>query len=279
MKRDKIAIIGNSIIQHGYFNDRIYLIKINPGDVKKIFFYITALQTMFFYSKIVMKIPKTLQSFFTVKDSKIEAKIPDFYSPGNDAIFLSRFYKPSRAFDEKCTERCTTIYKSLHGSVASTVQTDNPSLVIRKATPDDIPSICSLYQRSFETYPFPIQDPGYISSSMNNGTTFFVGEIDNVIIAAGSCDMDHEVSAVEITDLAVDDTFRGYGISKKLLVAMEHEMKRKKIRTAYTICRSLPLPVNRLFARNEYLLGGTLINNTNICGSLESMNVWYKSLV
>jgi hypothetical protein len=28
-----------------------------------------------------------------------------------------------------------------------------------------------------------------------------------------------------------------------------------------------------------YLFAGTLTNNTNISGKIESMNVWYKSLV
>lgn len=30
------------------------------------------------------------------------------------------------------------------------------------------------------------------------------------------------------------------------------------------------------FARNGYTFSGTLLNNTDISGSIESMNVWYK---
>jgi hypothetical protein len=37
-------------------------------------------------------------------------------------------------------------------------------------------------------------------------------------------------------------------------------------------------PVNITFARAGYLYGETLLNNTNICGSFESMNVWYSKL-
>ncbi|MDD2310679.1 MAG: hypothetical protein PHH91_13970, partial [Desulfuromonadaceae bacterium] len=36
--------------------------------------------------------------------------------------------------------------------------------------------------------------------------------------------------------------------------------------------------MNITFARDGYSFGGTLTNNTNISGSLESMNVWYKTL-
>jgi hypothetical protein len=50
------------------------------------------------------------------------------------------------------------------------------------------------------------------------------------------------------------------------------------MRIAYTIARSLSYPVNSLFSRAGYSFGGTLVKNTNICGSFESMNVWYKAL-
>jgi beta-lysine N6-acetyltransferase len=36
--------------------------------------------------------------------------------------------------------------------------------------------------------------------------------------------------------------------------------------------------MNVTFSRAGYTFTGTLINNTNIGGSIESMNVWYKRL-
>jgi hypothetical protein len=36
--------------------------------------------------------------------------------------------------------------------------------------------------------------------------------------------------------------------------------------------------MNATFAKAGYSFGGTLINNTNISGDIESMNVWYKNL-
>jgi hypothetical protein len=37
--------------------------------------------------------------------------------------------------------------------------------------------------------------------------------------------------------------------------------------------------MNITFAKAGYAYGGRLHNNTNIAGNIESMNVWYKSLV
>jgi DNA-binding XRE family transcriptional regulator len=59
---------------------------------------------------------------------------------------------------------------------------------------------------------------------------------------------------------------------------MEEEMAREGMKTAYTIARALSYPVNRLFSAAGYAYCGTLVKNMNICGALESMNVWHKPL-
>jgi hypothetical protein len=48
------------------------------------------------------------------------------------------------------------------------------------------------------------------------------------------------------------------------------------MKTLYTIARSHSAGMNITFAKKGYLFGGTLINNTDISGKIESMNVWYK---
>jgi len=90
--------------------------------------------------------------------------------------------------------------------------------------------------------------------------------------------MDPDGENVEMTDLAVRPEFRGRGLSAALLLAMEETMAEQGMQTAYTICRAGWYPVNRLFAGAGYRYGGTLINNTQICGGCESMHVWHRSL-
>jgi hypothetical protein len=36
--------------------------------------------------------------------------------------------------------------------------------------------------------------------------------------------------------------------------------------------------MNLAFCRSRYRYGGTLANNTQIAGAIESMNVWFKPL-
>jgi hypothetical protein len=59
---------------------------------------------------------------------------------------------------------------------------------------------------------------------------------------------------------------------------MEQTIAASGIHMAYTIARAKSHGMNKTFGRSEYQFGGTLINNTNIGKSIESMNVWYKSL-
>ncbi len=59
---------------------------------------------------------------------------------------------------------------------------------------------------------------------------------------------------------------------------MEEKSFKLGIKTVFTIARAKSPGMNITFARSGYDYGGTLVNNTNISGQIESMNVWYKSL-
>ncbi|MBN1168034.1 MAG: putative beta-lysine N-acetyltransferase [Methanospirillaceae archaeon] len=278
MKSDEILQIGNSLLQHGYYNNRIYLMKIDPKDTDTVIKQIASIQNTFHYKKIILKIPRFLEKFFQTPDSVTEAVIPDFYQGTADALFLSRFFHPeqlNRNERDRIQKNIFSLQKKKN-SVPDNRKSEN--IVIREGDYPDIPEICALYQREFKTYPFPIHEPLYLQKIMDGGTRIFIGSSDSGIVAAGSCETDSYSSSVEMSDLAIDPQFRGQGISKQLLFYMEQCMKKAKLKTAYTICRSKPIPVNRLFSGAQYRYGGTLLENTNICGNFESMNVWYKPL-
>jgi hypothetical protein len=57
---------------------------------------------------------------------------------------------------------------------------------------------------------------------------------------------------------------------------MEQELAKAGCQTFYTIARLHSLPMNKTFMNMAYRYSGTLINNTQIMGKIESMNVWYK---
>jgi putative beta-lysine N-acetyltransferase len=98
------------------------------------------------------------------------------------------------------------------------------------------------------------------------------------IVAASSAEIDSDAQSVEMTDFATHPSYRGMGLCSALLERMEDDIHHEGMKTAYTIARSVLYPINITFARNGYRYGGILDNNTHICGSFESMNLWYKRL-
>ena len=83
---------------------------------------------------------------------------------------------------------------------------------------------------------------------------------------------------VEMTDFATLPEALGHGLALSLLETMESAMCRRNMHTAHTIARARSPGMNITFSKAGYTFAGTLINNTNISGGIESMNVWYKRL-
>jgi len=142
----------------------------------------------------------------------------------------------------------------------------------------DAHDIAALYRQVFKTYPFPITDPDYIHESMQGTIRYFVIRKSRKLAAVASCEINYESKNAEVTDFATSPGFRGMGLAAHLLQAMETELKNEGILLAYTIARAISRPINSVFAGAGYQYAGLLANNTNICGTMESMNVWYRNL-
>jgi putative beta-lysine N-acetyltransferase len=81
-----------------------------------------------------------------------------------------------------------------------------------------------------------------------------------------------------MTDFATHPDWLGHGLAVQLLDVMEDHMTERGICTAYTIARAISPGMNITFAKLGYQFGGCLVNNTNISGRIESMNIWHKPL-
>jgi putative beta-lysine N-acetyltransferase len=113
---------------------------------------------------------------------------------------------------------------------------------------------------------------------MRDNVDYFCIESNGLIIALASSEKDVSASNVEMTDFATLPEWRGNGLAVHLLKRMEEEMRKQEIKTAYTIARAASPGMNITFSKLGYSFGGRLKNNTNISGTIESMNIWYKHL-
>ena len=123
-----------------------------------------------------------------------------------------------------------------------------------------------------------IFDGNYILKTMNKNINYFGIFENEKLVALASSEMDLVNLNTEMTDFATLHEYRGNNFSFHLLKEMEKDAKAKGIKTAYTIARAKSTGINMTFTKMDYEFGGTLINNTNICGNIETMNVWYKTL-
>jgi len=277
--RDTISESQGSIIQHGAYNDRIYVIKLAPSPPPTYPYDLIDMAEENGYSKIFAKIPECHAEMFLDADFLEEARIPAFYSGREASVFMGFYLDPDRAKEpdlDRVEEIIGIAFRK--NNVKSTRRLEiNP--VIRECNETDAAALADIYRGVFPTYPFPIHDPGYIRETMKNNVCYFGIETDGRLVAVSSAEMDQKEANVEMTDFATIPEWRGNGYAECLLSEMECVMKNKGIKTAYTIARAMSAGMNVTFSKAGYQYGGRLKNNTNISGKIESMNVWYKSLI
>jgi putative beta-lysine N-acetyltransferase len=275
---DKVERLGNSRIQHGTFNDRIYLMKLSCRDYPDIVNRLNNLAGYYGYSKIFAKVPESAGSLFRKNDYKVEASIPSFYNGEETGLFLGKFLEKNRQ-NSSARETMRSVLKTAEEKA---VLADRPTLPEemqwRICRPDDAEEMAEAYRHIFETYPFPIRDPDYLRETMANDVVYFAVECEGKVVSLASSEICKEDYHVEMTDFATLPEYRRNGLATFLLSVMEEEMRRQGLKLSYTIARALSYGMNITFSRMGYQYSGTLLNNTNISGRLESMNVWYKFL-
>ena len=276
---DRIEKIGHSKIHHGPLNDRVYLMRLDPRDMPEIVPRLMRLAHRNEYGKILAKVPHRAAADFRSNGFVCEARIPAFYRGGEDALFLALFpdaarRKPLHRSDiERSRKRLQTVGPK---SASEPIASEPP---VRVCWPGDIPEMRRLYRRVFQSYPFPIYDRKYLAATMNADVRYYgVRDERDRMVALASCEMDLKNRAVEMTDFAVLPAQRGRGISGFLLRAMEADMHRRGMRTAFTIARTRSPGINIVFRRRGYRRAGMLVNNTHIAGDIESMWVWHKRM-
>ncbi|MFO7813142.1 MAG: putative beta-lysine N-acetyltransferase [Pelovirga sp.] len=278
MPVDRIETFGSSVLQHGPENDRVYLMKLQQDDVSGVIEYIDALVDQHDYSKVFAKIPETSKAPFLQAGYSVEAQVPGFYQGAVDGLFLANYPHPERQNDPDTAVVAQVLdaARAKTGSAVPVSLPDDGSYQCRLALTDDCSAMADLYRRVFSSYPFPIHKPDYLAETMTDDVIYAGIWKEDELMALASAEVDKAGSHAEMTDFATDPACRGKGLAHLLLAELETLMAQEKIQTCYTIARATSFGMNITFAKSGYQYGGTLVQNTQISGGLESMNVWYK---
>lgn len=273
---DAILKIGDSLVQHGPANDRVYLMKPAEKDLPGIAHVMDYLARDKGYSKIFARIPAWAEGYFSAMGFVSEACVPGMYKGEAPGHFMSKYLEAGRT-EIKTAGRIAEVLETAVREAASGVAEADAGEIVR-LFPKNAEELAGLYARVFDTYPFPVDDPDYIRNAMASGVTFLGIYSEAMLVAAASAEKDMDWRCAEMTDFATLPEFWGRGVASKLLINLEKNVIDANIATAYTIARAESFGMNIVFARNGYSYAGTLRNNTQIAGKLESMNVWFKPL-
>ena len=253
--------------------------KLHPEDLSEIAKELDELALRKGYTKIFAKIPFKLRELFHVHGYILEGAIPGFYHGHENAEFLAKYLDEQRSIESqpgKIQYILDLANKKARVAEEPDSTFDDPAVEIVDA--GDVSRLAEIYRVVFETYPFPIHEESYLLKTMRSHVDYYCVRDNGRIAAIASSEKDTAARNVEMTDFATLPDFRGRGLALRLLRQMEIDMRRKGYMTAYTIARALSPGMNITFSKLGYRYGGTLTNNTNISGTIESMNIWYKML-
>lgn len=201
-----------------------------------------------------------------------------YYFKGADSYVLSRFSSPERMHSSDLLTEAELIENLIYKSEPGGARAIDPAFRIVRARPENIPELVVIYRSVFETYPSPLTNPDYIKSTMERNVLYYFVQAGDKAVAAASAEINRKHSNAEMTDCATVPEVQGQGLMQHLLTALEKDLEAQGIMTAYTLARGMSYGMNRAFFRLGYEFSGRLINNCDIFGQFEDMNIWVKRL-
>ncbi|BBO67868.1 N-acetyltransferase YodP [Desulfosarcina alkanivorans] len=268
---DRIETIDGSLIQHGRHNDRIYLMHLHGMAAGNLIPKLDRMARDHGYTKIFAKVPATRWKAFKSAGYTREALIPGFFRGRVDGLFIAKFFSEQR---RKAPPRQPVDPPAPPFAEAPPAGRCAPP--VEACTPSDAGEMGALYHRAFDSYPFPIHRPDYLTRVMGKNAFYWCIRVEKRIAAIAAAEIDPASQACEMTDFATLPGYTGRGFAQVLLGRLMDEARRRDVKTAYTIARDDSRAMNRVFQKTGYGYAGRLINNSQIGGRIRSMNVWYR---
>lgn len=274
---DTVTKLGRSLIHHGPYNDRVFLYHLDEADLPGITDRLCALAEDRGYSRIFARVPAPARDHFVTHGYASGACLPGLFRGRVDGYYMAKYLDAPGIDTAGIDEVLTVAREKARAGAAEMVI--GPGFTATPATSGDAPALASIYREVFETYPVPIHDPAYLAEEMQKSLRCFcIRGSGGRIASVAAAEVNNADKFAEMTGFATVPGYRGRGFAGYLLQRMEEEVRSIGVRTAFAIARACSPPANITFARAGYTYAGTLPESVNICGSLEDMNFWHKTL-
>ena len=247
-----------------------------PGDCPDIVPDLEHLAQKEGYTKIFAKVPEKQTGHFKQAGYITEAYIPGFFRGSEGAGFMGFYLDGERQKPADGSLLCRVLATARFKAKTGSRDDSSQQYRISRMGVSDAEDMARLYSLVFDSYPFPIFDPGYLKKAMGKNVLYFGVRLDDQLVGLASAETDMNSLSAEMSDFATHPSHRGKGLAGFLLDQISRKTGEMGMVTLFTIARAVSFGMNITFARAGYEFAGTLVNNTHIAGRMESMNVWYK---
>jgi putative beta-lysine N-acetyltransferase len=259
------------------YNQRIKLLGYRASNFEALILRLRALASANGLDKIVAMATHDDWQEFLRFGYVLEAVIRHYHR-GEDAFVVSKFRSQERLTSTALMEETLLIEKIMAVRRPQAPATLPAGYAIDLAERGDIPELVALYATIFESYPSPLIHPSYLETVFGEETVFAVCRHQGRIVAAASIELHASDLAAEMTDCATVAEHRGCGLMTHLLRFLENELERREYLCAYTMARARSYGMNAVFHGLGYEFMGRLVNNCDIYGAYEDMNIWVRRL-
>lgn len=260
-----------------HYNQRVKLLRYEATDLGAMILRVRALAAVNGFDKVTAMAGKDDWLEFLRFGYVLEAVIKYFHD-GADAYVVSKFRSQERLASPSLMEEILLIERIM-ASPPDVERTPMPEgYELRFAERSDIPELLALYQTIFETYPSPLIHGSYLETVFEHESLFAVCTHDGAIVAAASAELHPHDRAAELTDCATRKDARRLGLMTHILGLLEGELRTRGYVCAYTMARARSYGMNNVFYRMGYSFQGRLVNNCDIYGAYEDMNIWVRKL-
>lgn len=260
-----------------HYNKRLKVIDYSASDYKALVQRVIFLARENNFDKIFFKATAEDWQEFLRFGFNLEGIIK-YYFDSRDAYVVSHFGSTDRLTSAMTFEETAIIEEIMKSAPREEAKQLPKDYKLIEAKEEDIPALVKLYRRVFKTYPSPLTHPDYIQQTMRRDMIYMAVYNRNELVSAASAEINRKYKNAELTDCATKSKERGKGLMAILLLALEERLRNEGLNMTYTLARAPSKPMNRVFYNLGYHYSGRLINNCDIFGQYEDMNIWMKHL-
>lgn len=261
-----------------YYNKRIKVLNYKALDYRSMVMKLRFLAEANRFDKIWITASKEDWEQFLRYGYVLEGLLK-YANRGRTAFMMSKFRSQKRLHSPELMQETLLIEEIMDRTRREGPRDLPEGYQLDFAREEDIDGMLALYRHVFKTYPSPLTYREYLVAILHRDAIFrVIRDPSGRVVSVSSAELDTTHRSAELTDCATHPDERGKGLMSVLLDALEADLRKAGYFCAYTLARARSYGMNAAFHALGYEFNGRMINNCDIYGAFEDMNLWVKNL-